>query len=164
MIEKRTSPIIVLRILKKRAPQYNPNSLNCKKTKRRTIIAPAITVRPLKILDKVGRTLFNCSQRNFVAIEIEELLHSKNDQAILYYDLKFFKNLWGEAMVISPSLQLLSAVNRLCINKMCLLGCLTSKKEFITICWRNECGREEWFVDIEHLRSIIPKTDQNVTL
>ena len=35
-------------ILKKKiAPQYNPNSLNCKKTKRRPIIAPAIAVRLL---------------------------------------------------------------------------------------------------------------------
>ena len=35
-------------ILKKTAPQYNSNSLNCKKTKRRPIIAPAIAVRLLK--------------------------------------------------------------------------------------------------------------------
>ena len=34
-------------ILKKTAPQYNSNSLNCKKTKRRPIIAPAIAVRLL---------------------------------------------------------------------------------------------------------------------
>ena len=34
---------------KKTAPQYN--SLNCKKTKRRPIIAPAIAVRLLKKLD-----------------------------------------------------------------------------------------------------------------
>ena len=33
---------------KKTAPQYNSNSLNCKKTKRRPIIAPAIAVRLLK--------------------------------------------------------------------------------------------------------------------
>ena len=32
---------------KKTAPQYNSNSLNCKKTKRRPIIAPAIAVRLL---------------------------------------------------------------------------------------------------------------------
>ena len=31
----------------KTAPQYNSNSLNCKKTKRRPIIAPAIAVRLL---------------------------------------------------------------------------------------------------------------------
>ena len=33
---------------KKTAPQYNSNSLNCKKTKRRPIIASAIAVRLLK--------------------------------------------------------------------------------------------------------------------
>ena len=33
---------------KKTAPQYNSNSLNCKKTNRRPIIAPAIAVRLLK--------------------------------------------------------------------------------------------------------------------
>ena len=33
---------------KKTAPQYNSNSLNCKKNKRRPIIAPAIAVRLLK--------------------------------------------------------------------------------------------------------------------
>ena len=35
---------------KKTAPQYNSNSLNCKKTKRRPIIAPAIAVRLLKTI------------------------------------------------------------------------------------------------------------------
>ena len=34
---------------KKTAPQYNSNSLNCKKTKRRPIIASAIAVRLLKM-------------------------------------------------------------------------------------------------------------------
>ena len=31
-------------ILKKAAPQYNSNSLNCEKTKRSAILAPAIAV------------------------------------------------------------------------------------------------------------------------
>ena len=38
----------ILKKKKKTAPQYNSNSLNCKKTKRRPIIASAIAVRLLK--------------------------------------------------------------------------------------------------------------------
>ena len=37
----------ILKKKKKTAPQYNWNSLNCKKTKRKPIIAPAIAVRLL---------------------------------------------------------------------------------------------------------------------
>ena len=44
---------------KKTAPQYNSNSLNCKKTKRRPIIAPAIAVRLLTSKPKVRLRLIS---------------------------------------------------------------------------------------------------------
>ena len=40
----------------KTAPQYNSNSLNCKKTKRRPIIAQAIAVRLLKMINSKIRS------------------------------------------------------------------------------------------------------------
>ena len=43
-------------ILKKTAPEYNSNSLNCKKTKRRPIIVPAIAVRLLNKNDLAENT------------------------------------------------------------------------------------------------------------
>ena len=54
---------------KKTAPQYNSNSLNCKKTKRRPIIAPAIAVR---LLIKKGHLQYSSSSRkNSVPIQFK---------------------------------------------------------------------------------------------
>ena len=58
---------------KKTAPKYNSNSLNCKKTKRRPIIAPAIAVRLLKM-------------KSDVIYNVESLVVSIIDQ--FYYNIQ----------------------------------------------------------------------------
>ena len=72
-VTKITTPIwlqkswkCVNRSLKKKtAPQYNSNSLNCKKTKRRPIIAPATAVRLLINRLTSNELLSNCRRGQF---------------------------------------------------------------------------------------------------
>ena len=80
-------------ILKKRAPQYNSNSLNCKKTKRRPIIAPAIAVRLLKnirgeiIAGWVWKTIRN-------QITATKLLRAVSSH-------QFFRYIWKKCLTLS---------------------------------------------------------------
>ena len=67
---------------KKTAPQYNSNYLNCKKTKRRPIIAPAISVRLLK---NIAGSLPENSRNRLVDRQSQKETVKKTDQKKLSF-------------------------------------------------------------------------------